>query len=107
MDAGLPGRWQAEWVWCGDSGVRVGELEGERDPEVVDRFVMLRRVFALGDPPAHALFRAVANSRLIAWVNGVEVARGPVRTDPRRVCPQAADVTAAVRPGPNVAAGLG
>jgi hypothetical protein len=86
--------------------VRVGALEGERDPEVVDRFVMLRRVFALGDPPAHALFRAVANSRLIAWVNGVEVARGPVRTDPRRVSAEVADVTRALRPGRNVVAVL-
>src|SRR5918999_3589281 len=106
MDAGLPVRWQADWVWCGDTGVRIGELEGERDPEVVDRFVMLRRVFAVGDPPAHALFRAVANSRLIAWVNGVEVARGPVRTDPRRVCDEVVDVTPALRPGRNVVAVL-
>src|ERR687891_464017 len=43
MDADLPARWQADSVWCGDSGVRVGHLEGERDPAVVDRFVMLRR----------------------------------------------------------------
>src|ERR671918_1318909 len=47
MDADLPARWQADWVWCGDSGVRVGHLEGERDPAVVDRFVMLRRGFDL------------------------------------------------------------
>src|ERR687891_2647341 len=47
MDADLPARWQADSVWCGDSGVRVGHLEGERDPAVVDRFVMLRRGFDL------------------------------------------------------------
>src|SRR5918997_1537515 len=106
MDAGLPVRWQADWVWCGDTGVRIGELEGVRDPEVVDRFVMLRRVFVLEDRPPHALLRAVANSRLVAWVNGEEVMRGPVRTDPRRVCAEVADVTPALRPGRNVVAVL-
>src|SRR5918998_6288238 len=100
MDAGLPVRWQADWVWCGDTGVRIGELEGERDPEVVDRFVMLRRVFVLEDRPAHALLRAVANSRFVAWVNGEEAMRGPVRTDPRRGWARGAGV----KPGPRAGA---
>src|SRR5918996_5202066 len=102
MDANFPMCWQAEWVWCGETGVRVGELEGERDPEVVDRFVMLRRVFELERPPARAVLRCVADSRLVAWVNGEEVARGPVRTDPRRVRCEVVDVTEALRPGRNV-----
>ena len=55
MGADLPTRWQAEWVWFGETGVRVGALEGERDPEVVDRFVLLRRAFELEARPAHAL----------------------------------------------------
>src|ERR671918_2800111 len=101
MDADLPARWQADWVRCGDSGVRVGHLEGERDPAVVDRFVMLRRCFDLEAPPTRGVLRAAANSRLVAWVNGEEVARGPVRTDPRRMRAEVADVAAALRPGPN------
>src|SRR5918996_130787 len=104
MDADLPARWQADWVWCGDSGVRVGHLEGERDPAVVDRFVMLRRGFDLEAPPTRALLRAAANSRLVAWVNGEEVARGPVRSDARRLRAEVADVTSALHPGHNVVA---
>src|SRR5919106_1137794 len=104
MDADLPARWQADWVWCGDSGVRVGHLEGERDPAVVDRFVMLRRGFDLEAPPTRAVLRAAANSRRVAGVNGGEVARGPVRTAPRRMRAEVADVAAALRRGPNVVA---
>src|ERR671925_359470 len=106
MDAELPMRWQAEWVWCGDTGVDVWELEGKRDREMVDRFVMLRRSFDLEELPARAFVRAVANSRVVVWVNGDEIARGPVRSDPRRMRAEVADVTSALRPGPNVVAVL-
>ena len=104
MGAELPTRWEAEWVWFGETGVRLGPLEGERDPEVVDRFILLRRPFELEARPARALLRAVANSRLVTWVNGEEVARGPVRSDPRRMRAEVADVTSALRPGRNVVA---
>ena len=106
MDAELPMRWQAEWVWCGDTGVDVWEREGKRDREMVDRFVMLRRSFDLEELPARAFVRAVANSRVVVWVNGDEIARGPVRSDPRRMRAEVADVTSALRPGPNVVAVL-
>src|SRR5919106_1490449 len=104
MGADLPTRWQAEWVWFGETGVLVGALEGERDPEVVDRFVLLRRAFELDARPARALLRAAANSRLVVWVNGEEVARGPVRSDPRRLRAEVADVTSVLHPGRNVVA---
>src|SRR5918999_4601650 len=104
MGAELPTRWDAEWVWCGDTGVRVDRLEGERDPEVVNRFAMFRRIIELEERPSRAVLRAVANSRLVAWVNGEEVARGPVRSDPRRVRAEVADVASALRAGRNVVA---
>lgn len=102
----LPHRWDARWVWCGDSGHRPGVLSGSVDPEVYDRFVLLRRSFDLAEAPAEALLRAVANSRLVVWVNGHEVARGPVRSDARSMRCELASVGAQLRAGRNAIAVL-
>jgi alpha-L-rhamnosidase len=96
-----PYRWDARWVWVGDTGHRPGVLSGSVGPEVYDRFVLLRRTFDLAEAPAEATLRAVANSRLVAWVNGEEVARGPIRGDARSTCCELVSVAEHLRPGRN------
>ncbi|WP_320669010.1 family 78 glycoside hydrolase catalytic domain [Patulibacter defluvii] len=102
----LPHRWDAKWLWLGDSGHRPGLLVGTADPAVHDRFLLLRRSFTLDEVPAEARLRAVANSRLIVWINGHEVARGPVRSDARSTRSEQAPVADRLRPGRNVIAVL-
>ncbi|MBS1676472.1 MAG: alpha-L-rhamnosidase [Actinobacteria bacterium] len=102
----MPYRWDARWVWLGDTGHRPGLLRGAVDPEVRDRYVLLRRGFDLSAVPGEAVLRAVANSRLVAWVNGREVARGPVRADARSTRCELASVVGHLRPGRNVIAVL-
>ncbi|MBS1879669.1 MAG: alpha-L-rhamnosidase [Actinobacteria bacterium] len=103
----MPYRWDARWVWIGDTGHRPGLISGSVDPKVRDRFVLLRRSFELEQVPEEAVLRAVANSRLVAWVNGHEVARGPVRADARSTCCELAAVAGHLRRGRNLIAVLG
>ncbi len=102
----LPYRWDAKWVWLGDTGHRPGLLAGSVDPTVYDRFVLLRRAFDLAEVPGEAVLRAVANSRLVVWVNGHEVARGPVRSDARSTRCELVAVAEQLRPGRNAIAVL-
>lgn len=104
MPIELPYRWDARWVWLGDTGHRPGLLSGAVDPAVYDRFVLLRRGFELAEVPEEAVLRAVANSRLVVWVNGHEVARGPVRSDARGTRCELAAVGEHLRPGRNAIA---
>jgi hypothetical protein len=91
-------------VWLGDTGHRPGLLSGSVDPAVYDRFLLLRRTFDLAEVPSDAVLRAVANSRLVVWVNGREVARGPVRSDARSTRCELVSVAEHLRPGRNVVA---
>jgi alpha-L-rhamnosidase len=102
----VPYRWDAKWVWRGDTGHRPGLLSGSADPAVYDRFVLLRRTFDLADAPGEAVLRAVANSRLVVWVNGREVARGPARSDARSTRCELVAVAEHLRPGRNAIAVL-
>jgi len=99
----LPRTWRARWVWHGDTGVRkVSPIQSVRDPEVVDRWVLLRRRFELDAVPEAALLRAAGDSRFVVQVNGHEVCRGPVRSDPRQQRSELVDLRPLLREGPNV-----
>jgi len=76
-----PGRWRASWIWADDAHL----------PKTVRRHVAMRTTFdqpapALNDTPERARVRTrmCADSGYALWVNGREVARGPVRINPRR-----------------------
>jgi hypothetical protein len=72
--------------------------------EPVDRVVLLRRVVDVTSVPASAPCRLWSDGRHILRVNGVEVARGPVRSDPRRAHYDVVDLAPHLRTGPNVLA---
>ena len=92
-------------MWNGPTGVRqLSPVQSERDPEVIDRWLVLRRVFELEALPAEALLRAAGDSRFVVWVNGRETCRGPVRSDPRRQRSELVDVLSLLRTGSNVVA---
>lgn len=63
-----------------------------------------RRRFELTGRPAVATVRVTADSRYVLWVNGTEVARGPVRGDPRRLHHDVVDVIEHLVDGENVLA---
>lgn len=83
-----PGRWRASWIWAG------GATGGRHA-------VALRREFAIDGVPAVVPARMSAISRFALQVNGVEVARGPVRADPRRQPYDDIDLAPHLRAGGN------
>ena len=65
-----------------------------------------RRAFTLDAVPARVPARLTADSRYVLWVNGVEVGRGPVRSQPRRLRYDDYDLAPYLRVGVNTVAVL-
>lgn len=79
--------WTAQWIGAHDmeppSGVAPG-LDGEAVHNDFET-LLFRGDFHLVDPPPSAMLRIASDSRHIVWVNGREVCRGPVRSQPDRL----------------------
>ena len=71
-----------------------------------NRFMRFRRSFELAAKPQRAELRLFADTQYIAWLNGVEVGRGPGRSDPTWTFFDVLDVTALLQPGRNTLAVL-
>ena len=65
-----------------------------------------RRILDLQDVPARVPLRVSADSRYVLWVNGIEVGRGPIRSQPRRLRYDEYDIAGYLRSGRNVVAVL-
>ena len=83
----FPGvRWRGHWV-----APDVPEFEidptsvGSDLPPAEFSRALFRRVFDIEDVPPRVPLRLSADSRYLLWVNGVEVGRGPIRSQPRRL----------------------
>jgi hypothetical protein len=87
------GRWRARWIWAPSTPA------GRHT-------VALQRAFTLDAVPAEAPARWCAVSRVALWVNGAEVGRGPVRSNPRHQPADDRDLAPFLRPGENVVAAL-
>jgi hypothetical protein len=103
-----PGRWQARWIWCEPPRIAVAALGMPvLDETSAPRWALLRRAFELAAAPRDpVLARFTSDSRHVVWVNGVEVARGPVRGDPRCLRYDVADLGPQLRAGRNALAVL-
>lgn len=99
------GRWRARWIWCDVPVIRRADsvaLVASAEP--VPRNACLRRSLELARPPARIPARVTADSRYALFVNGVEVSRGPVRSNPRRLHYDLVDLGPYLEPGTNVIA---
>jgi hypothetical protein len=83
----------------GIAGVRL-------DPSRFDRYVLFRKRLALEHVPARAPARITADSRYVLFVNGDEVSRGPIRSQPRKLHYDVIDIAGRLVPGDNVIAVL-
>ncbi|MFI6903833.1 family 78 glycoside hydrolase catalytic domain [Nonomuraea sp. NPDC050394] len=100
-----PGRWRGQWIWSPRPTIRPA-ARGSLLPEAYDRRVLFRRVFTLDEVPETAPFRVTADSRYVLYVNGTELARGPVRHGPRTLHYDTGDAAPALREGRNAVAVL-
>ncbi len=97
-------RWRARWIWAGRPPIATETATRPVLAEPVDRVVLLRRVVDVEAVPGSAPCRLWSDGRHILRVNGVEVARGPVRSDPRRAHYDLVDLAPHLRVGRNVLA---
>jgi hypothetical protein len=97
-------RWRARWIW--HERPRIGAESATRPVliEPTDTVSLLRRPVELASVPQRVPCRIWVDGRYVLRVNGVEVARGPVRSDPRRSHYDVVDLAPALRTGANVIA---
>lgn len=98
-------RWRGQWIWLpeethGPEGFWTPGI----DPNAAESHALFRTRFDLGDVPERAPARITADSRYVLHVNGKEVARGPVRGQPRRLHYDLIDLAPHLRSGSNVVA---
>lgn len=104
-----PREWAAEWVWSDRPALvapGTGTPFGGLDPTRFDQRVLFRATFSLETVPTDAELVLTADSRYIAWVNGREVGRGPVRHGRRQLHHDTIPVAALLEPGENTVAVL-
>jgi hypothetical protein len=101
------GRWRARWIWCETPRIEMRGIGSTSvDPEKSQRLGCFRRSLVLETVPDRVPARITADSRYVLWINGVEVSRGPVRSNPRRLHYDPVDLAPFLRPGKNVVAVL-
>jgi len=77
------GRWRAKWIWDRKPALRLDTATRAVLDDPTDRVALFRRELRLEHVPATVPARIWTDGRHVLRVNGLEVARGPVRSDPR------------------------
>lgn len=95
-------RWRAWWIWYQQPVIRTETATRPVLADTSDRIGLFRRTLELDQVPESAPARIWADGRFVLHVNDVELARGPVRADPRRAHYDVVDLAPALRPGTNV-----
>ena len=100
--------WHTRWIWAGSSALVPVSVQTTRlDADASRRVVLLRTTVVLdGAVPDHVPARVTADSRYVLWVNGTEVARGPVRSNPSLLRYDEVDLAPHLRPGRNTIAAV-
>ena len=108
MSTDFPGvRWHGHWVApdVPEFVIDPTSVGGDLAPAGSSR-AQFRRIFEVEEVPVRVPLRVSADSRYVLWVNGVEVGRGPIRSQPRRLRYDEYDIADQLRPGRNVVAVL-
>lgn len=99
-----PDRWAGRWIWDHPPD-RVARFPFPATP-THSQYVYLRRAFTLAEVPAEVPVRATCDSRYLLRVNGEQVGRGPIRSEPEFLGWDEYDLAAYLRAGPNVVVAL-
>ncbi len=98
-------RWRGHWIWVPEDKVEFTfSFGGPRPGSRPDSHGLFRKQFTLDSVPPRVPARITADSRYALYVNGQEVARGPVRSQPRRMMYDLVDLAPYLRPGENLIA---
>jgi len=99
-------RWKGHWIWVPEDKVEMSMGIGLGDPQSAHEASsgLFRKSFALDTVPDRVPARITADSRYALYVNGREVSRGPVRSQPRRMMYDLVDLAPVLNVGENVIA---
>jgi hypothetical protein len=95
-------RWRGRWIWFERPAIVAQTATRPVLVDPTDRVGLFRRVVDVDDVPATAPARIWADGRYVLAVNGTEVARGPVRADPRSAHYDVVDLAPHLVAGANV-----
>ncbi|MBN1935765.1 MAG: alpha-L-rhamnosidase N-terminal domain-containing protein [Anaerolineae bacterium] len=101
-------RWRGNWIWTDAPampGDRFAAERGALKPQG-QAHGLFRKTFTLKSVPKRVPTRITADSRYLLFVNGQEVNRGPVRSQPRRLHYDLLDLSPYLKSGENVIAVL-
>jgi alpha-L-rhamnosidase len=103
----FPGiRWHGNWIWSEAPPIprdRFAAMRGVVE-ERKEAHGLFRKTFELDSVPERVPARVTADSRYVLFVNGREVNRGPVRSQPRRLHYDLLDLAPYLETGENVIA---
>ena len=98
-------RWKSQWIWVPEDKIEMKmSLPGSEGTSRKESHGLFRKVFDLSSIPARAPARITANSRYALFVNGEEVYRGPIRSQPRRMYYDLFDLAPYLKTGENIIA---
>jgi alpha-L-rhamnosidase len=98
-------RWRGHWIWVPEEQIAPSGFMGAGiDPHAKEAHGLFRKTIQLDDVPERAPARITADSRYALFVNGQEVFRGPIRSQPRRMHYDLFDLAPCLQPGENVLA---
>ena len=98
-------RWRGHWIWVPEEPVTPGSpFPGEPKPPAKESHGLFRKMVLLDAVPGCVPARITADSRYALFVNGTEVSRGPIRSQPRRMHYDLFDLAPFLQSGENVLA---
>jgi len=98
-------RWQGHWIWVPEEPITPsGSLSATLNAQAPETHGLFRKTVHLDQVPDRAPARVTADSRYALFVNGQEVFRGPIRSQPRRLHYDLFDLAPYLHPGENVLA---
>lgn len=100
-------KWRAKWIWDRPPALRLDTATRMVLDDPTDHVALLRREVHLDAVPDSAPARIWCDGRYVLLVNGAEVARGPVRSDPRASHYDVVDLAPHLVAGDNVLAIIG
>jgi hypothetical protein len=97
-------RWRGHWMRLPAEQIVPGSPLGGALPATKEAHGLFRKTVHLDTMPERAPARITADSRYALFVNGQEVFRGPIRSQPRRMHYDLFDLAPYLQPGENVLA---
>ncbi len=97
-------RWNGHWIWVPEEQIEMTFGFGQAAKPRDESHGLFRKTFTLNTAPARVPARITADSRYALYVNGREMSRGPVRSQPRRMQYDLLDLAPALHAGQNTIA---